>query len=69
MPKLPDEKSFGAEPGAVTLPQADTKNTRGIQSFLITVVPENSWQAGSAILLYESDHEQPQDKSEVIIGG
>jgi len=40
IPKLPDEKSFGADPGAVMLlPQADTKNNQGIQGFLITVIP------------------------------
>lgn len=49
--KLPDEKSFGADPGAVMLPQAETKNTQGRHSFLITVTPEAGCQAGSAIVL------------------
>src|SRR5262245_13220880 len=40
--KLPDEKSFGTVPGAVTLPQADTKNNRGMDNFLITFVPEEA---------------------------
>jgi hypothetical protein len=37
--KLPDEKSFGTELGALTLPQAEARNTRGTQSLLITFVP------------------------------
>src|SRR5262245_46591816 len=42
MVKLPDEKSFGTVPGAVTLPQADTRNTRGMHSRFITIVPEGA---------------------------
>jgi hypothetical protein len=49
--KLPDEKSFGADPGAVTLPQADTKNTNGIESLLITFHSRVARQAGAAIVL------------------
>src|SRR5262245_26628670 len=51
MVKLPDEKSFGTVPGAVTLPQADSSNTRGMDTFLITFVPD---EAGRQAQLFYS---------------